>query len=113
MNLFQESSFYQMLLEEGEKKGIEKGIEKGIQKGIEKGIQKGIEKGIQKGIEKGIQKGLISLRETLLSLGEKLLGPPDAATRASIESIDDHERLKRMALRVLTAKTWGDLVNAS
>ena len=101
MNLFQESSFYQMLLEEGEKKGIEKGIQKGIEKGIEKGIQT------------GIQKGLISLRETLSSLGETLLGPPDAATRASIESIDDHERLKRMALRVLTAKTWGDLVNAS
>ena len=105
MNLLQESSFYQMLLEEGEKKGIEKGI----QTGIEKGIQTGIEKGIQT----GIQKGLISFRETLLSLGETLLGPPDAVTRASIESIDDLERLKRMALRVLSAKTWEDLVNES
>ena len=89
MNLFQESSFYQILLEEGVKKGIEKGR------------------------HEGREEGLITAREMLLSQGETLFGPPDAATRASIESIDDLERLKRLALRVLSAKTWEDLVNES
>ena len=34
MNLLQESSFYQMLLEEGEKKGIEKGRHEGREEGL-------------------------------------------------------------------------------
>ena len=85
MNLLQESSFYQMLLEEGEKKGR----------------------------QEGRQEGLIAARETLLSLGEKLFGSPDAATRASIDSIDDLERLKQSALRVLSAKGWNDLLSGS
>ncbi len=94
MNLFQESSFYQMLLEEGE----------------EKGLQKGLQKGLKKGRREGRQEGLVAARETLLSLGETLFGPPDAATRASVESIDDLERLKRLAIGVLGAKGWKDLL---
>jgi flagellar biosynthesis/type III secretory pathway protein FliH len=82
MNLFQESSFYQMLLEEG------------FLKGYREVINEGYKTGYQQGIQKGIQKGLISLRETLLSIGETLLDPPDAVIRALIESIEDLDRLK-------------------
>ncbi len=86
MNLLQESSFYQLLLEEGE------------------------EKGLQKGREEGLQKGINAAREMLLGIGEKLFGPPDTATRTVIESISDLERLKRMGLRALSAKGWNDLL---
>jgi predicted transposase YdaD len=82
MNLLQESSFYQLLLEEGEEKGLQKGREEGLN----------------------------ASREMLLGIGEKLFGPPDTATRTVIESIGDLERLKRMGLRALSAKGWNDLL---
>ena len=101
MNLLQESSFYQMLLEEGEAKGLQKGLEEGRQEGR------------QEGIEEGLQRGLVAAREMLLSLGETLFGAPDSATRSAVESIDDLERLKRLAHRVLSANGWDDLFTRS
>ena len=82
MNLLQESSFYQMLLEEGELKGRLEGR-------------------------------LEEARELLILLGQKLIGPADAATRAAIDSMDDLERLRQSALRVLSAKNWEDLLAGS
>ncbi len=110
MNLFQESSFYQMLLEEGEEKGFQKGFQEGFRKGFQEGYQEGRQESRREGLQEGRQEGLVAARETLLSLGETLFGPPDAATRASVESIDDLGRLKRLAIGVLGAKGWKDLL---
>jgi hypothetical protein len=35
---FEESPFYQMILEHGEEKGFEKGVEKGLEKGVRKSL---------------------------------------------------------------------------
>jgi hypothetical protein len=49
-------------------------------------------------------------RQLLLSLAEAKFGPPNPATRAALESIADHTRLKELTLQVLTATTWQELL---
>jgi hypothetical protein len=49
-------------------------------------------------------------RAVLLDLGGQRLGPPDEAVRATVNGIDDPERLARMVHRVLQAASWQDLL---
>jgi hypothetical protein len=53
---------------------------------------------------------LRGLRKTLLRLGRKQFGPPDEATAATINGIDDLDRLGRMSERVLDVSTWRELL---
>lgn len=47
----------------------------------------------------------------LLKLGRKLLGPPDPSVELALTSIQDVERLERMAEAILTVKSWQDLLS--
>ena len=62
---------------------------------------------MEEGMEKGMEKGM---EEILRRQGTKRFGPPDSSVVASIESIADQERLKRMAEAIFTAKDWKDFL---
>jgi hypothetical protein len=47
----------------------------------------------------------------LLKLGRKLLGPPDPSVESALTSIQDVERLERMAEAILTVKSWEELLS--
>lgn len=47
----------------------------------------------------------------LLRLGRKLWGSPDASTESALRSIQDADRLERMAEAVLTVKSWQELLS--
>jgi len=84
-------------------------IEKGIAQGIEKGIQKGIEKGIAQGKEEGKRE---EARRMLLLLGEDHLGPASSEVTATIQGINDLERLHQLALRVGQVGSWEELLRS-
>ncbi len=64
-------------------------------------------KGLAKGEAMGEAKGR---RETIIRLGKKVLGPPDAQTLESLESFNDLDRLRQMTERLLDVKTWQELL---
>jgi hypothetical protein len=43
-------------------------------------------------------------------MGEKKLGPPDAAVRQSLENISDLARLEEMLLRTVDVGSWQELL---
>jgi hypothetical protein len=47
----------------------------------------------------------------LLRLGGKLLGPPDPAVEAGLTSIQDVERLDRMADAITSVRSWQELLS--
>lgn len=49
-------------------------------------------------------------RQMLLEQGELLIGKPTDKQKNKLDTIEDLERLKRMALKVLTAKSWDALL---
>jgi Mg/Co/Ni transporter MgtE len=61
-------------------------------------------------IEQGALKGV---RALLLELGASRFGAPSEKVKASIQELEDLPRLKRMGLRVLTAKSWNDILKTS
>jgi hypothetical protein len=79
-----ESSFYQMILEEGEAKGVAKGEAKGQLK---------------------------EARRILLRQGERRFGPPDQGTLASLESIGQTERIEELLDRLLDVSSWEELLS--
>ena len=46
----------------------------------------------------------------ILRLGAKRFGAPAAATETAVRAITDHDRLQRMADRVLDATNWGEVL---
>jgi hypothetical protein len=54
-----------------------------------------------------------ALKRLLLRLGAKKFGAPTKAVKAAIESldVDDLPQLERMAMRVLTANSWGEVLD--
>jgi hypothetical protein len=52
-------------------------------------------------------------RRFLLLVGEAKFGPPDAATRAAIEAIDDLVQLEEVGVRLMSASSWHELVPPS
>lgn len=62
-------------------------------------------------VEEGLKRGVIQGQQRQLrSVGRKLLGEPDATTLAALEAIQDEDRLERLALSVLTATSWQELL---
>ena len=49
--------------------------------------------------------------ESVLRLGCKRFGEPDAATRVLLEGIDSPDRLDGLLLRVIDAQSWNDLLS--
>jgi hypothetical protein len=49
-------------------------------------------------------------KRTLLRLGNKRFGPPDAAALAALDAIYDVERLERMSERLLEVNTWAEML---
>jgi predicted transposase YdaD len=92
-----ESTTYQAIIEEGEKRGVSKGRELGLKEGLKEGLKMG---------------QLRSARKILFSQGEKQFGKPDSATRNRIEKIASLKRLDALLLRILDAKDWDDLLSA-
>ncbi len=78
-----ESTVYQMILEEGEAKGLAKGRREGE---------------------------LAEARKILLRLGEEHFGPPDAHVTAAVKATTDLERLEALSTRLLRAASWEDLL---
>jgi hypothetical protein len=63
---------------------------------------------IELGEAKGLAKGT---RQTLLRVGQKRFGsPPDDATRAAIDAIEDVARLEQLAERTLDVSSWQELL---
>jgi predicted transposase YdaD len=66
---------------------------------------------LEEGRVEGLREGeLRSGRRLLLRLGGKRFGPADAATEAALTSIQDLDRLERMAEAVLSATSWQELL---
>jgi predicted transposase YdaD len=67
---------------------------------------------IRKGEAKGRAEGRVEgARETLVRVGTKQFGgPPDAATLATVNAINDAERLEQLAERVLDVRSWPELL---
>jgi predicted transposase YdaD len=58
-----------------------------------------------------INKGRVQeLRRLLLLLGEDRFGPPDAQVTAAVEAISDVTKLERLAVRLLKAGSWVELL---
>jgi predicted transposase YdaD len=99
MNILKDSSYYQVLLQEG--------LEKGRKEGMEIGLKEGMEKGQKVGMEKG---RITQAQELLFHQGRLRFGRIDKATRSAIEAIDDLERLQVLSELILTATNWRDLL---
>jgi predicted transposase YdaD len=61
--------------------------------------------------EEGREEGRIEgARRMVLLQGEAEFGPPDAGTRAALERIDDLARLEALAVRLLSAGSWQEVL---
>jgi predicted transposase YdaD len=87
-HIMQESSTYQAIIEEGEKRGEKRGKLAGRKEGL-----------------------LNGKRESLLILGRKQLGRPSEAVRDTIEKIASVKQLDNLLLRVLDAENWDELLS--
>jgi predicted transposase YdaD len=72
-------------------------------------IEKGIEKGIAQGKEEGKRE---EARGMLLLLGEDQIGPASSEVTATIQGINDLERLHQLALRVGQVSSWEELLRS-
>ncbi len=66
-------------------------------------------------IEKGVRKGrdlerIATDKRTLLRLGRRRFGEPDAATVAVIESIGDVQAVEQLLDRVIDVASWAELI---
>ena len=69
---------------------------------------------VEEGRAEGIALGSVEEAKKLLRLiGEEAFGPPDAATRAAIERLNDLERVEDLVKRARTAGCWADLSGRS
>lgn len=70
-------------------------------------------KGEAKGIAEGWKQGALEqLRKTLLLLGGDRFGAPSARAAAAVEAIEDIDRLQELAVRVLHATGWEELLGS-
>ena len=59
------------------------------------------------------QGALKEMRKVVLEHGAIKLGAPTDKVKAAIQGLEDLPRLERMGLRVLTAKSWNDVLKTS
>jgi hypothetical protein len=58
-----------------------------------------------------VRKGRLSeARQILLHLGRKRFGPPDDATMATLNTLDDVQRLEALLERILDVGSWQELL---
>jgi predicted transposase YdaD len=82
-----------------------------LAKGLAKGLAEGEAKGRAEGEAKGRAEGAVQeAHKTLLRLGQKKLGQPEAHARARIDAINDLDRLNLLLDRILEASSWPDLL---
>jgi hypothetical protein len=65
---------------------------------------------LQEGGGKGLREGK---RKTVLLLGSKRFGKPSSDVAATIEGIDNIEKLDQLILRVLDAEHWEELLKSA
>jgi hypothetical protein len=53
---------------------------------------------------------VLEARKLLLRQGRRKFGPPAAEVEATIQAIDDLDRLERMSERLLDVTTWQELL---
>jgi hypothetical protein len=70
-------------------------------------LREGLEEGRQEGRQEGT---LAEAKRMLLLLGENRFGPPDARTRAVLDSIEDVGQLEEMSVRVQNVESWQDVL---
>jgi predicted transposase YdaD len=85
-----ESSFYQMILDEGRAEGVAKGVAEGLAQGATR-----------------------EARRILLRQGERRYGPPGAETVAAIERMAGVEVIEALIDRVAEASSWEELLATS
>ncbi len=69
---------------------------------------------LEEGESIGLKKGeLAQARRMVFRLGARRLGPPDARTRAAIESVSSLPRLERLLAQALQADDWSQLRKAA
>ena len=72
------------------------------------------EDGMEIGFAKGKEEGkLVSELDTLLSLGEKLLGKPSKKVKTSISSLNDASMLKSLMMRLPDVSSWDELLGTA
>jgi predicted transposase YdaD len=73
-----------------------------------------VEEGRAEGIAQGMAEGAVAEAKKLLRLlGDEAFGPPDAATTAAIEQLDDLVQLEDLLRRERTAGSWRELFGPS
>jgi hypothetical protein len=61
--------------------------------------------------QRWVRKGRVqAVREIVLHLGGEKWGPPDERIQTEIEAIADLERLQFLAVRILKASSWDELL---
>ncbi len=92
---------------------LDAGLEEMINMGMtiaERYFEDGMEIGFAKGKEEG---KLVSELDTLLSLGEKLLGKPSKKVKTSISSLNDASMLKSLMMRLPDVSSWDELLGTA
>lgn len=65
-------------------------------------------------LEEGRSEGIVEgEKKALLLLGTRRFGPPDAATRAAIVSLDSIGKLDQLTARLLDVSSWDELLAVS
>ena len=81
-----------------------------LQEGREEGREEGLVQGRVQGREEGREEGRSESRQILLALGTVRFGKPSPKIRRAVARIADPETLKRLAVRVLSARNWTELL---
>jgi predicted transposase YdaD len=87
----EESSFYQLILERGEARGVALGEARGVALGEALGEAK-------------------ALRDIILRLGRRHLGEPSPHVVETLMSLSEVERLQQLTDRLLDATSWEELL---
>jgi predicted transposase YdaD len=74
-------------------------------------LREGREEGLKEGIEEGLRLGQLGeARRLILRLGRVRFGPPAEATRQTIETLTDLDRLEQLSERLLDVSSWDELL---
>ena len=77
---------------------------------IKKGMDKGRDEGRDEGFQSGREIGLHALRKIVVNNGTRRFGIPSPEKIASLQKIDDINRLELLAERIFEAQNWDDLL---
>ncbi len=103
-----ESSFYQMILEEGKAEGEAKGLAMGKAEGLALGEAKGLALGKAEGVAQGEAK---EARKILLLVGQHLWGKPNSNVVEAINSLSDPKQVESLIEGSLQASSWDELLS--